>query len=74
MSDTRFPYTYACDAIRGVTERDENGGVKLSRSEASQIMALIAKALGHENHEFIATAIACEFTNMNPQIFVEPSQ
>ena len=62
MSNTRFPYTYACDAIREVVDQDEKGRTKLSRSEASRIMEMIAKALGHENHEFIATAIACEFT------------
>lgn len=53
----RYPYTYACDYLRKYLVTDEPG-MQLSRAEASHLMALIATALGHPNHEIIARYLA----------------
>lgn len=48
--DSRYPYTYACDYIRQFGGYDK-GGVRLSRSDASQIRTAIAKAIGMDDEE-----------------------
>ena len=50
MTDSRYPYTYACDFIRNLGPFDSTG-VVLTRSEASQIMSGIAKALSIDDEE-----------------------
>ena len=44
-SDSRYPYTYACDFIRSFSEVDDRG-VRLSRAEASRIRTGVAEAIG----------------------------
>jgi hypothetical protein len=44
MTDTRYPYTHACDFIRSIAGYGENGA-KLSRSDASQIRSKIAEII-----------------------------
>lgn len=43
-SDNRYPYTYACDYIRGVAGYDK-GGTKISRGDASNIISSLSKIL-----------------------------
>lgn len=50
MSDTRYPYTYACDYVRSLAGFGE-GGAKISRSDASTIREGIALALGIDDAE-----------------------
>jgi hypothetical protein len=57
MSDSRYPYTYACDYIRQAIGDDYGKGL-ISRSAASIAMSVIAIALGHSNSEQIAIALA----------------
>ena len=45
MTDSRYPYTYACDLIRSKGGYGDNG-TNLSRSDASQIMHLFSGVLG----------------------------
>lgn len=46
MSNTRYPYTYACDLIRAWAGYDEDtGSTVLSRAQASKIRQEIAKVL-----------------------------
>jgi hypothetical protein len=46
-TDTRYPYTYACDLIRSVAGyRDGGFGTKLSRLDASLIRELFSKVTG----------------------------
>jgi hypothetical protein len=49
-NDTRYPYTYAADFVRGLAGYGE-GGTKLSRSDASQVRQGIADALGMDDAE-----------------------
>jgi hypothetical protein len=42
--DTRYPYTYACDLIRGIAGYGPTG-TKLSRGDASQIRSKMAEIL-----------------------------
>jgi hypothetical protein len=57
MTDSRYPYTYACDMIRrlGPVASD---GVVLSRADASKIREGIAKALGMDDR-----ALACKLAD-----------
>ena len=48
MTDSRYPYTYACDYIRSLGPLSREG-VVLSRGDASQIRKGIAKALGMDD-------------------------
>lgn len=50
MSDSRYPYTYACDYIRAFGGH-RHEGTKLSRSDASQIRQAIANAIGMDDEE-----------------------
>ena len=45
-NDSRYPYTYACDFLRGLA-----GYGKLSRADASQVRSGIAEALGMADDE-----------------------
>lgn len=49
-SDSRYPYTYACDYLRAYGGADK-GGVKMSRSEASAVREAVAKAIGMTDEE-----------------------
>jgi len=49
-NDTRYPYTYAADFVRGLAGYGE-GGTKLSRADASQVRQGIAEALGMDDAE-----------------------
>jgi hypothetical protein len=57
MTDSRYPYTYACDFIRMAGPVGPKG-VVLSRSDASQICQTIADVLGMDNHE-----LACKLAD-----------
>ena len=50
VKDARYPYTYACDFIRALAGYNE-GGTKLSRSDASKIIEGIALAIGMEDRK-----------------------
>ena len=49
-TDTRYPYTYAADYVRSLAGYGEHG-MKLTRSDASQIRSGIAAALGMDDAE-----------------------
>lgn len=49
-NDSRYPYTYAADFVRGLAGYGE-GGTKLSRADASQVRQGIAAALGMDDAE-----------------------
>jgi hypothetical protein len=55
MSDSRYPYTYACDLLRMAL-----GPGELSRSQASRIRSVIADALVIDDEE-IAKRLADHF-------------
>jgi hypothetical protein len=57
MKDTRYPYTYAADFIRGVAGYNKEG-TKLSRSDASVIRCTIAEVLGLHDDE-----VACKIAD-----------
>ena len=57
MTDTRYPYTYACDYIRAFGPVSRKG-VVLSRSDASQIMKAITKALDMDKRD-----LACQLAD-----------
>jgi len=71
ITDTRYPYTYACDYIRGLAGNDENG-TKLSRSDASQIRMGIAAALGIDDAE-LACKLADRFKANDAEIEITPT-
>jgi len=48
--DSRYPYTYACDYLRGFGGYGD-GGVKMSRCDASLIRDAVAKAIGMSDKE-----------------------
>jgi hypothetical protein len=54
--DNRYPYTYAADYVRGLAGYGANG-IKLSRSDASQIRSGIAQAIGIDDAD-LARALA----------------
>lgn len=49
-NDSRYPYTYSCDYLRQFGGNDKSG-VRLSRSDASQIRGAVAKAIGMTDEE-----------------------
>lgn len=65
-TDTRYPYTYACDLIRSVSGHTE-AGCGLSRSSASRIRELIAKAIGMPDEE-LAKKLADYYNEHEEQI------
>ena len=70
--DSRYPYTYACDFIRGVAGYGE-GGTKLSRGDASQIRARIAEIIGMKDDE-LAKKIADHYLAKGDEITDEAMQ
>ena len=72
MSDTRYPYTYAADFVRGLAGYGE-GGTKLSRSDSSQIRQGIAKALGMDDEE-LARKLADYYKANEEQISSESAR
>ena len=58
-SDTRYPYTEACDFMRTLTQE-----ASLSRSEASQIRQFFSALLGIDDHD-LACKIA-DYAKANP--------
>ena len=58
MTDSRYPYTYACDYIRGLSPIQYGEGIMLSRSDASQIRQGIAQAIGIDDHQ-----LACKLAD-----------
>ena len=67
-TDSRYPYTYACDFLRSAAPWDE-GGCTMSRSDASQVRQLISLALGVDDKE-VAERLADTFLNYEPKIYV----
>lgn len=57
MTDSRYPYTYACDFIR-MAGPVGSEGVVLSRADASQIRQVFAKAIGMDDYE-----LACKLAD-----------
>jgi uncharacterized protein YidB (DUF937 family) len=61
MTDSRYPYTHACDYVRShVDDFNEAVGMRtptISRSQASQAIKGIAQALGM-THEELACKLA----------------
>lgn len=56
--DTRYPYTYACDFIRAIPAKADDGiTVKLSRGDASLIRQRIAEVIGWDDED-LANALA----------------
>lgn len=49
-NDSRYPYTYPADFVRGLAGYGE-GGAKLSRADASQVRHGIAEAIGMADDE-----------------------
>lgn len=58
MTDSRYPYTYACDFVRGLGPVQFGTGVVLSRSDVSKILKGISEAIGMDNHE-----LACKLAD-----------
>lgn len=50
QTDSRYPYTHACDYLRAFGGMDK-GGVRLSRSDASQIRQAVAVAIGMSDED-----------------------
>jgi hypothetical protein len=50
QEDPRYPYTHACDYLRMFGGADRSG-VRLSRSDASQLREAVAMALGMDDKE-----------------------
>lgn len=64
--DPRYPYTHACDYLRIKIGDDYDKGL-ISRSAASHAIALIAEALGMEDHHKIACKLADKFYEIYPR-------
>ena len=62
-TDSRYPYTYACDYIRQIV------GPEVSRSQASQVRQLLAQLAGVDDEEMarrIADKAITEWTTSPP--------
>ena len=70
MTDSRYPYTYACDFIRNLGPVGGNG-VVLSRSDASQIRSGIAQALGIGDEQLARKLADAQLANENEPAVVE---
>ncbi len=70
--DTRYPYTYACDYIRGLCGYGESG-TKISRSDASSIQNGIAKVIGMDDEE-LARKLADHYKANEDQITNETTK
>jgi transposase len=69
MTDSRYPYTYACDFIRNLGPVD-NSGVVLSRSDASQIRSGIARALGIDDKELAEKLADAQLANEDDPVVI----
>lgn len=69
MTDTRYPYTYACDLIRRGSPIRKGEGVVLSRGDASRIIKLVSDAIGMDNHE-----LACKLAEAQLAHQADPDQ
>jgi hypothetical protein len=54
MTDSRYPYTYACDYIRQFSPVRPGEGVVLGRSDASRIRQGVAVAIGMSDEKLAA--------------------
>jgi len=50
-NDSRYPYTYACDYLRGLVGYGGESGMKLSRADASKVRSGIAEVIGMDDAE-----------------------
>ena len=66
--DSRYPYTYAADLLRMAGW--EGRGEGISRSEASQIRTVVAKALGMDD-DLLAQVPATYFLNNEQALTAE---
>ncbi|MCK4666824.1 hypothetical protein KAU33_08745 [Candidatus Dependentiae bacterium] len=67
-SDSRYPYTYACDLIRNASPWDDNGCI-ISRATASQIRQIVSMSLGVDDKK-VAEKLADMFLKYEPMIHV----
>ena len=67
-SDSRYPYTYACDLIRSLAPWDE-GGCTMSRATASQIRQIVSMSWGVDDKK-VAEKLADMFLKYEPMIHV----
>lgn len=67
-SDSRYPYTYACDLIRNASPWDDSGCI-MSRATASQVRQIISLALGIDDKK-VAEKLADMFLRYEPMIHV----
>ena len=56
-TDSRYPYTYACDYLRMKICNDYDKGI-ISRSAASQARSIIAETIGFDDRE-----LACKLAD-----------
>lgn len=63
MSDSRYPYTYACDHIRKIVGGSDERKI-ISRSDASRLRQEIAGIIGMDDHD-LAVLIADKFKSVN---------
>ena len=71
MTDSRYPYTHACDYIRSFGPVGE-GGVVLSRSDASRIRSAIAKAIGMDDRRMACKLADAELRRQeDPEFLME---
>jgi hypothetical protein len=66
MTDSRYPYTYACDFIR-MAGPVGPGGVVLSRSDANQIRQKLADALNMDDRK-----LACKLADAELALEADP--
>ena len=71
MTDSRYPYTHACDYIRSFGPVGE-GGVVLSRADASRIKSAIANAIGMDDREMACKLADAELSRQeDPEFLME---
>ena len=68
----RYPYTFCADFIRTLAGYNE-GGTKISRSDASHIRSTISKILGLDD-EMVAKAIADYYLENEEEISSKSSE
>lgn len=61
MNSSRYPYTYACDYLRMLSGKQDNGiSPRLSRAQASHIRKTISEVMGLDDEE-VAKGLADKF-------------
>lgn len=74
MTDSRYPYTYACDWIR-MAGPVGSEGVVLSRFDASRIRTCIASALGMDDRELACKLADAQLTSEeDPEVAKQQAQ